>query len=247
MKKIIMLLNILCIILMSGCQGTNLPKAKDVNVGDIIIFGKYEQDGNESNGKEDIEWLVLDKSGNKVLLMSDKGLDCMPYNSEMKEVTWETCTLRAWLNEEFLNNAFNSNEKNMIQISIVLAHQNSLLDKHDMGVSAGNDTRDKIFLLSINEEDKYLTDEENRKCIPTEYAISKGTSTYTSNTKGGASTCLWWLRTPGFDNKNATVDVSALGSGDVDSIVATALKSGGFGVNMKTFCVRPCLWLNLNS
>ncbi|MBP3696995.1 MAG: hypothetical protein J6J45_05560, partial [Clostridia bacterium] len=70
----------------------------DTQVGDYITFGSYEQDNDLSNGKEPIEWLVLDKQDGKVLVISKYALDAKPYNDEYVDVTWETCTLRSWLN-----------------------------------------------------------------------------------------------------------------------------------------------------
>ncbi len=46
-----------------------------VEVGDVIYFGSYEQDNNLSNGKEEIEWIVLAKENRKALLISKYALD----------------------------------------------------------------------------------------------------------------------------------------------------------------------------
>lgn len=87
-------------------------KVKSVNVGDTYRFGSYEQDNNKSNGQEDIEWLVLAKEGTKILVISKEALDCKPYS--YTNVTWETCTLRKWLNNDFINAAFSADERTMI-------------------------------------------------------------------------------------------------------------------------------------
>lgn len=84
----------------------NLP---NVEVGDTIEFGEYEQD-NKSD-KEPIEWNVLDIQDNKALIISKYGLDAKKYNEEYQSVTWENCTLRKWLNEDFYNEAFSSKAK----------------------------------------------------------------------------------------------------------------------------------------
>ena len=65
-----------------------------IKVGDTIKLGTYEQDNNKSNGKEEIEWRVLDIDGNEALLISEYALDCKPYNEEYAEITWEDFTLR---------------------------------------------------------------------------------------------------------------------------------------------------------
>ena len=80
-------------------------------VGCKVYFGAYEQDNNTSNGKEDIAWLVLAKENNRILVISDKALDCQPYNYLMVNITWETCSLRQWLNDTFFNMAFSSVER----------------------------------------------------------------------------------------------------------------------------------------
>lgn len=87
-----------------------IEKLKSAQIGDFIFFGEYEQDNDIDNGREDIEWLVLDKVENKILVVSKMGLDAKPYNDENKKVTWENCTLRTWLNEDFLNEAFDEKE-----------------------------------------------------------------------------------------------------------------------------------------
>lgn len=87
----------------------------NANVGDIVKFGSYEQDNNTENGSEPIEWQVLEKrSDGSLLVVSRYGLDSQPYNTERTDVTWETCTLRRWLNTTFFDTAFTSSEKSMI-------------------------------------------------------------------------------------------------------------------------------------
>ena len=163
-----------------------------VNVGDVVEFGKYEQDNNTSNGKEDIEWNVLAKEGDRVLLISKYALDCKQYNSTYTDVTWETCSLRQWLNGTFLNDAFSTEEQSLIQDTYVSA---DVYPEYD--TNPGNATTDKIFLLSINEANKYFGSDEDRMCIPTEYAKANGAYTDNRYTKNGVPTCWWWLRSPG--------------------------------------------------
>ena len=83
-------------------------------IGSIVTFGRYEQDGDKENGPEEIEWVVLDVQDGKALLLSKYGLEAKPYNTEYTEVTWETCTLRAWLNSDFLNKSFSTEEQSAI-------------------------------------------------------------------------------------------------------------------------------------
>ena len=151
-----------------------LKKIKRSKVGEVICFGSYEQDNNTSNEKEEIEWQILEKQDNKILLISKYALDCQQYNTEQTDVTWETCTLRSWLNSTFINNAFTEAEQSMIADTKVTADKNL-----NCSTNPGNDTTDKIFLLSINEVNKYFTTDESRKCVPTAYAIEQGA--YTSD------------------------------------------------------------------
>lgn len=115
-----------------------------LQVGDIIEFGSYEQDNNTSNGKEPIEWLVLEKNENRIFVISKQCLDEQPYNTTYCEVTWETCTLRKWLNDNFFNNAFSKEEQRQILTTVVDGTMISY------GKSEGTDTKDKIFLLDWN-------------------------------------------------------------------------------------------------
>ena len=96
----------------------------NIKVGDYIKFGAYEQDSDTSNGKEEIEWLVLEVKDGKALVISKYALDCKPYNESYTEVTWETCTLRSWLNNDFINAAFSAVEKTMIPTVTVSVDKN---------------------------------------------------------------------------------------------------------------------------
>ena len=88
----------------------------DVQVGDIIEFGSYEQDNDLSNGPEPIEWRVLEVSDGSALIVSEYALDARAYNKGWASVTWAECTLRGWLNGEFYATAFNEEEKGRIAI-----------------------------------------------------------------------------------------------------------------------------------
>lgn len=207
-----------------------INKIKTANVGDIIVFGTYEQDNNTSNGKENIEWLVLAKENNRVFVISDKALDCHPYNSSRTRVTWETCTLRKWLNNDFINAAFYAEERAKIPTVTVSA---DMSPEHN--TNPGNATKDKVFLLSIVEAEKYFTSDEARKCVPTEYAISNGAYTSDSYTEGGKATYLWWLRSPGYSQIYAAFV-------DIDGNVY----EHGYFVNYDDLAVRPAMWITID-
>lgn len=205
---------------------------KNASVGDTITFGAYEQDNNTSNGKEAIEWTVLDKDGMSLLLISKQALDCQQYNTSYTDVTWESCSLRKWMNGTFLNKAFNAEEQAQIQNTTVSADKNP-----EYNTNPGNATTDKVFLLSINEVEKYFNSDEARKCAPTAYAKAQGA--YTSDiykTASGAATCWWWLRSPG-DRQTYAAYVHNDGSVDYP----------GDAVSLVIDAVRPALWINLDS
>lgn len=204
---------------------------KAANVGDTIKFGKYEQDNNLSNGKEDIEWSVLAKEDNSVLLISKYALDCKEYNSITTSVTWETCSLRKWLDGTFMDSAFDGAEKSIVKKTKVLAEKNP-----NHSTDPGNATTDKVFLLSINEANKYFGSDEDRKCAPTKYAKANGAYTESSYTKNGVPTCCWWLRSPGDDQGLAAYVYC---DGPVNYY--------GYYVRNDNICVRPALWINLDS
>ena len=207
-----------------------INKIKTANVGDIIVFGTYEQDNNTSNGKENIEWLVLAKENNRVLVVSDKALDCKPYNQSWDYVTWETCSLRNWLNNDFINAAFTAEERAMIPTVTVSADKNPVYS-----TDPGNATKDKVFLLSIVEAEKYFTSDEARRCVPTEYAISNGAYTSDRYAEGDKATCWWWLRSPGFDQYDAAF-VYYDGS----------VNMSGHNANYDNTSVRPAMWITID-
>ena len=201
----------------------------DVSVGDTVTFGSYEQDNDLTNGSEAIEWRVLDVQDGKALLLSEYALDAKPYNETLTNVTWETCTLRKWLNSTFYGAAFSASDKARIAATTV-----SNPDNPASGISGGNTTKDKAFCLSIAEAKSYFSSYTDRSCAPTAYAVAQGAYQSSSCTVDGAGTCLWWLRSPGrYANFAADVD----SHGYVDS--------GGRYVSSSSNAVRPALWVNL--
>lgn len=195
------------------------------NIGDTVRFGFYEQDNDISNGQENIEWLVLAKQDNKILVISDKALDCMPYNNEKyTKVTWETCALRKWLNSYFINSAFSSEEKAKIPTVTVSADKNP-----KYSTDPGNATQDQVFLLSIAEAEKYFSSNSARRCTPTEYAIANGAE----------RSCLWWLRSPGKYSEHAA-DVQS--GGDIYYAGYLYRTISAYDGDL---AVRPAMWISL--
>ncbi len=197
----------------------------NVTVGSTIKFGFYEQDNNTSNGKEEIEWKVLAVEGNKALIISQYALDCQQYNTSYTNVTWETCTLRKWLNETFYNTAFGMYHQQMVSSSTVTADNNP-----NYSTSPGNSTTDQVFLLSITEANKYFSPDSARQCKGTAYCYALGAY------KASNGNCWWWLRSPGINSRGAAL-VSYGGS----------VYNYGTSVDYDYDAVRPALWISLGS
>lgn len=219
-----------------------------IGVGDYVTFGRYEQDNILENGPEPIEWLVLDIKDGKAFLLARYGLDRHQYHTEAMingdikrpmTITWEMCDMREWLNNEFINVAFTNEE---IQ-SIVLTLITNPPSKY--GYDGGDDTWDKVFLLSGEETKKYLGEEvwinkEIKYCNdkaytkPTAYAIAQGVEAahyriwYDGN-------CQWWVRTLGKGTNWAGM-ISFDGGYNV----------GGRYVDAG-LAVRPVIWIDLET
>ena len=198
---------------------------KDLRVGDVVFFGAYEQDNNKQNGKESIEWEVLAIDDGHAFLISRYGLDCSTYHDTNSSVTWENCSLRNWLNGTFYNSAFSVTEKNLIVPATVLASANPKYN-----INAGNNTQDKLILLSIAEVNATYPTSKSCICAPTQYAIAQGA--YINSSTGGG---WWWLRTPGNGN-NTAASVNSDGTCDYD----------GSAVNAQKGMVRPGFWVKVN-
>ena len=229
-------------------RSLNIGELVNADVGDLICFGVYEQDNNKSNGKEAVEWRVLSKTENKMLLISEYALDCQPYNRSCKDITWEKCSLRTWLNNEFYNIAFCADEQAIIETTYVSADENPY---RMADTSPGNATRDKVFLLSMADIEKYFYNDESTMCAPTEYAKAQGTysaSNYFTTT--GEATCRWWLRSPGYQGQDtAAVVFPAGGVDDFGNLVDRegSKDSNGDGINIYGPAVRPALWINFGT
>ena len=197
-------------------------KNPEYKVGETIEFGNYPQD--KDGTEKPIEWIVMKNEGNQVLLLSKYVLDAKPYNEEFEKVTWETSDIRKWLNNEFYTTAFNKTEKAKIQASLIKNEDNS-----EYGTSGGNDTEDKVFLLSEKEAETLFSNEEERIAKATEYAEKSGVY---DEEKGA----WWWLRSPGFGSR---------GAAEVDSD-GWVYRVGNL-VYIRPDGVRPALYLNLQS
>ncbi len=191
-----------------------------LETGDVVMFGNYEQNANTSDGKEAIEWIVIESSDTALTLISRQVLDCVMYH-ENKDAPayWESASLRAWLNGDFADTAFSSAEVNML-----VAVKNDNPDNDRCGTKGGAATEDRVYLLSIDEAEKLL-DTDQRIGVPTAYAVERGVYN-----KGEHPGTYWWLRSPGStQNSAARVD----GDGTVEF--------RGAGVNFSSYGVRPVI------
>ena len=199
--------------------------ARDVafQPGKIVQFGRYPQT-TEGNDDTVVEWQVLDRDRRNALLISRYGLDVQPYTWPSAQITWEQCTLRIWLNDTFANRAFSQEEQQAILMTTVVNGSDEGYWKTD----GGNDTQDKIFLLSYRQAEQYfdvtINNDENIKSRmqPTDYALAHG-----------AGKLGWWLRSQGPEQDTAA-RVYSVGALDYDFT--------GFEE-----CVRPALWVNIDS
>ena len=173
------------------------PTVESLQVGSVIQFGGYD-------------WRVLDVQGNKALIITEHIIEQRPYNVDNKDVTWETCTLREYLNGEFLQK-FSAEDQARIAETRINNPNNQ-----QYGTNGGNDTNDKIFLLSIEEANRYFSSDSERIA-----KVANGTASW------------WWLRSPGL------LSFGAAGVHDDGLVnVAGGVVSDGGGV-------RPALYLNL--
>lgn len=189
-----------------------------------IAFGRYPQASNNESAL--IEWLVLKNDGSKALLISKYALDCQRYNTSGRDVTWETCTLRRWLNGSFINSAFSAEEQKQILHTTVTADRNP-----SSNTDPGNNTTDKVFLLSRAECSQYLVLCDARSCEGTAYCFAQGAAQ--QDVYGG---CRWWLRSPA-DYSGCVICVNDNGT----------YASAGCSTFSDGITVRPALWINLGS
>jgi|GEM_PF-1214091 len=169
-------------------------------------------------------WQVLDIHDNRALLLTEDIIERRCYNTQLTDVTWEGCTLRQYLNEEFFRK-FNSQEQaRIIEVS------NVTNNNQWFGTEGGNITKDKVFLLSIEETVKYFGDSgqlKNKNSESKYWIIDEYNNNRIKN-------LWWWLRSPGaYSDNTAYVNISGY------------IHMFGYNVNRGEVGVRPALWLNL--
>ena len=201
-----------------------------VKAGDIITFGYYEQDNNLNNGSEPIEWIVLKRENDRAFLMSRYALDCRSYNLFKAGVTWETCSLRAWLNGSFYYQAFSADDRTRI------IETNVEYEKDAVSGSKGR-VRDNVYVLSYGEAVTYwskFSEVKNWSATKyaTENALSQGEKVYSY------PEFYWWLRTPGARYGFNCADRA-------DCVRQDGPNNYGHSVEHVNGAVRPVLWISL--
>lgn len=179
----------------------------------IVEFGRYYNHDNAN--KEPVEWRVLTKNDGCALLITDKAVDCKFFHMYKGISVWDKCSLRQWLNNKFLTECFDSDERKIIL-------------KNRISNDDGGDTDDYIFLLSREEAENYFNDRDDRICESTLFARNKHHKLY------GNGYCNWWLRSSGHSANSALV---VSDEGEINHI--------GFFLNASDIYVRPAVWIKL--
>lgn len=132
---------------------------KNANVGDTIILGNNSSlddssmDEDHKKANTGIRWLVLEKHDKKMLVICNLRIWSESYNDSDEETTWETCSLREWMNDVLFEECFSDDEKNIILSTKVSNHND--ITYGEKSYSQGNDTVDKLYLLNMKEFNKY--------------------------------------------------------------------------------------------
>ena len=192
-------------------------------------------DKSKDESWEPLYWRVLKREYDKILLITEDLIECRRYHEDSIDVTWETCSLRKWMNEEFIYTAFN-NEEDRSRIALVL-NKNPDNDYFEELVEGGDPTWDRVFALSIDEVRRYFKNDSDKMAAPTLY-VEKNykDNVYISKSYkvNGRGTGWWWLRSPGFYRYCAAY-----------VLLVGVVNEDGLDVASSAGSVRPALWLNL--
>lgn len=194
----------------------------------ILSFGGYN-------------WRVLDIQDNVALLITEDIIEQRAYHDAYKDITWADCSLRKYLNGEFYDK-FSETDKSRIMPVI-----NKNLDNQWYGSKGGVDTKDSIFLLSIEEVCKYFGDSRSKlynRGKNQRYWFERkdeNNNKRIARFEGETWGSWWWLRSPG------RVSVKAVyihGDGNI-GIQGNNILKGNISDGKCTGGVRPALWLKL--
>lgn len=196
-----------------------------------VTFGKYEQDGDVTNGMEPIEWFVLDEKDDKVLLISKKVIITIFFhNFKNERVKWDKSILRLFLNMVFYEESFTDSErKAIVETKVINNYKNSF--GHSMGI----DTMDHIFVLNQEELMKYFKNDNERRAEGTKYGGTIGLSLYSTlpiEENAFMNASYYWVRDVGYSDN----DVSCVNHDGSINIYGYQYETNGIGV-------RPCIWI----
>ena len=188
-------------------------------IGATVKMGFYP------DRSESLEWVVLDRKDDKALLITKKIIDCRKFNEYgIKDASyWSTCSLRSWLNGDFIKNSFMVLETEKIVATDLPSSTNPIYKTKDVFT-----VNDKIFLLSIDEVNKYFPTYEETKCTITQLAKKHGAY---CDTNGYG---YWWLRTTGELSTEASYIFYSGG-----------VSTKGYDVTGTIFGVRPAMWIKI--
>lgn len=192
----------------------------DATIGDEFTYGKYEQDNNTENGKENITWRVLERENDKLFVVSKYVLDCVTYEDYNPGYSWSDTGLRSSLDSDFYNHAFTEEEKKFISDTYIFSNEGSNSKKEDTVVV------DKVFILNAFETDTYFSSNDERIALATEYALANGVETDENNH------AIWWLRSRAFENYIGAVYEDGYADGE---------RGGHSG---SKFGLRPAMWID---
>lgn len=187
-------------------------------VGDYLKFGEWRQGIGGSVGS--LEWLVLERSGTRALLVTRDLVEAKPFGG----YNWAESELRTWLNGEFLSNAFTDKERGAICETTLQNPDNNLF-----GTYGGGDTVDRVFLLSNKQAKKYFEKESQRQATFSDWCKSQLGSAAQSDSRKGDE---YWLRSVG--------DTFC-----IDSVNSIGIINEHELYNIKTMGVRPAVWIEV--
>jgi len=250
MKKVvfIVLTAVLSFGLISGCA----PKAQEIpekspkspksqnNVidGEVVMIDPEENEDmdivarinlGETRNLEfgDYTWRLLDLRGKWALIITEDIIECREYNDVWEPVSWEVCTMRDYLNGDFLSTFAAEDQEMIYEVWI------DNVDNQWNKISAGKDTADKVFLLSIEEVVKYFGDsgllEQGEASL---FALSDEYNDARKAQDSDGNDTRWWLRSPGYDT------ILAAHVFDDGSV-----QLSGHSVAIDDIGVRPALWI----
>lgn len=181
-----------------------------------------------------LKWEVLSEEGNNQILICQDIIDCAPYNVSDVDVYWAISSIKTFLNDDFYNFAFNSNEQNKIITSTVINDDNS-----DYNSYGGDDTNDKVYLLSLDEanDENFFVSDSARMTVGSDFAKLRGLQVNQEFNYFGNSP--WWLRSPG--DKGDDI-ITANNSASVDS--SGYVTSMGKYICCSSYGIRPVICID---